>query len=47
MRRARGFGTEPIGRTVEVPAYARRVARGDAARDLLRCLDTPAVRALR
>jgi len=44
----RGFGTEPIGRTVDVPAYVaptRRPAMARAA--LLQCLDTPAVKALR
>jgi L-ascorbate metabolism protein UlaG (beta-lactamase superfamily) len=44
----RGFGTEPIGRTVAVPAYAAPPLRAALPRaDLLRCLDTPAVRALR
>lgn len=44
----RGFGTEPIGRTVEVPAYAAPPARRAMSRDaLLKCLDTPAVKALR
>jgi L-ascorbate metabolism protein UlaG (beta-lactamase superfamily) len=43
-----GFGTEPIGRTVEVPAYAAPPPRTAMPRDaLLRCLDTQAVRALR
>ncbi|MEO5937757.1 MAG: MBL fold metallo-hydrolase [Sphingomonas sp.] len=44
----RGFGTEPIGRTVEVPAYVARPPQPAMGRaDLLRCLDTPAVKALR
>ncbi len=44
----RGFGTEPIGRTVEVPAYVPPPPRRAMPRDaLLRCLDTPTVRALR
>jgi len=43
-----GFDTVPIGRTVEVPAYAAPPPRPAMSRaDLLRCLDTPAVRALR
>ncbi|MEO5492550.1 MAG: MBL fold metallo-hydrolase [Sphingomonas sp.] len=43
-----GFGTEPIGRTVEVPAYVAPLRRPAMTRvDLLRCLDTAAVRALR
>ena len=43
-----GFDTVPIGRTVEVPAYAAPPARAAMPRDaLLRCLDTPAVKALR
>ena len=44
----RGFGTEPIGRTVEVPPYAAPQGRPAMPRaGLLRCLDTPAVNALR
>ncbi len=44
----RGFGTQPIGRTVEVPAYVAPPSRPTLSRvDLLRCLDTPAVKALR
>ena len=44
----RGFGTEPIGRTVEVPAYVAPPSRAAVSRDaVLRCLDTSAVRALR
>jgi L-ascorbate metabolism protein UlaG (beta-lactamase superfamily) len=43
-----GFGTVPIGRAVEVPAYAAPKPRTAMPRaDLLRCLDTPAVAALR
>ena len=44
----RGFGTEPIGRMVEVPPYAAPSPRPAVSRaDVLHCLDTPAVRALR
>jgi L-ascorbate metabolism protein UlaG (beta-lactamase superfamily) len=44
----RGFAAVRIGRTLEVPAYAARPARPAMARaDLLHCLDTPAVAALR
>lgn len=43
-----GFGTEPIGRTVEVPVYAAPPARAAMSRAaLLHCLDTPAALALR
>jgi hypothetical protein len=45
---AKGFGTEPIGRTVEVPAYEAPPPRAATPRDaLLRCLGTSTVRALR
>ncbi|WP_375397953.1 MBL fold metallo-hydrolase [uncultured Sphingomonas sp.] len=44
----RGFAAVPIGRTVSVPAYAPPPRVAPVARAaLLRCLDTPAVRALR
>jgi len=37
-----------IGRTMDVPAFAPQPARPPVTRDnLLRCLDTPAVAALR
>jgi L-ascorbate metabolism protein UlaG (beta-lactamase superfamily) len=43
-----GFAALPIGRTVEVPAYAPPAARRAMTRaELVRCLDTPAVAALR
>ena len=44
----RGFSAVRIGRTVDVPALAPQSARPTMTRgDLLRCLDTPAVSALR
>lgn len=44
----RGFSAVRIGRTMEVPAFATPPVRPAMARDaLLRCLDTPAVAALR
>jgi len=44
----RGFSAVRIGRTMDVPAFARQPARPPVTRDnLLRCLDTPAVAALR
>lgn len=44
----RGFSAVRIGRTVDVPAVAPQSARPTMTRgDLLRCLDTPAVSALR
>jgi len=44
----RGFSAVRIGRTMEIPAFAPQPARPGMARDaLLRCLDTPAVAALR
>ena len=43
-----GFGTQPIGRIVEVPPYRSLPPRPAVPRDaLLKCLDTPAVAALR
>lgn len=45
---ASGFGTIPIGRTVEISPYvAPRLRPAMPRADLLQCLDTPAVRALR
>lgn len=44
----RGFSAVRIGRTMDVPAFAPQPARPPVTRDnLLRCLDTPAVAALR
>jgi L-ascorbate metabolism protein UlaG (beta-lactamase superfamily) len=44
----RGFAAVRIGRTLEIPAFAPQPARPAMARsDLLRCLDTPAISALR
>lgn len=44
----RGFSAVRIGRTMDVPAFAPQPARPPVIRDnLLRCLDTPAVAALR
>ena len=44
----RGFSAVRIGRTMVVPAFAPQPARPPVTRDnLLRCLDTPAVAALR
>jgi L-ascorbate metabolism protein UlaG (beta-lactamase superfamily) len=44
----RGFSAVRIGRTLDVPAFAPQPARPPVTRDnLLRCLDTPAVAALR
>jgi L-ascorbate metabolism protein UlaG (beta-lactamase superfamily) len=44
----RGFAAVRIGRTMEIPAFALQPSRPTMARDdLLRCLDTPAVSALR
>jgi L-ascorbate metabolism protein UlaG (beta-lactamase superfamily) len=44
----RGFSAVRIGRTMEVPAFAPQPARPAMTRDnLLRCLDTSAVAALR
>jgi L-ascorbate metabolism protein UlaG (beta-lactamase superfamily) len=44
----RGFPAVRIGRTLDVPAFAPQPARPPVTRDnLLRCLDTPAVAALR
>lgn len=44
----RGFSAVRIGRTVDVPAFASQSARPTMTRgDLLRCLATPAVSALR
>ena len=44
----RGFSAVRIGRTMDVPAFARQPARPPVTRDnLLRCLDTPAISALR
>jgi L-ascorbate metabolism protein UlaG (beta-lactamase superfamily) len=44
----RGFAAVRIGRTMDVPAFAPRSARPAMTRaNLLRCLDTPAVAALR
>jgi len=44
----RGFSAVRIGRTMEIPAFAPPPVRPAMARgDLLRCLDTPAVSALR
>lgn len=46
--RQRGFSAVRIGRTMDVPAFAPQPARPPVTRDnLLRCLDTPAVAALR
>ena len=46
--RQRGFSAVRIGRTMDVPAFAPQPARPPVIRDnLLRCLDTPAVAALR
>ena len=43
-----GFETEPIGRTVEVPAYAAPAKRPAVSRaDVLKCLDTPEVAGMR
>ena len=43
-----GFGTAPIGRSIEVPPYAAPPPRPAVPRDaVLRCLDTPAIAALR
>jgi L-ascorbate metabolism protein UlaG (beta-lactamase superfamily) len=44
----RGFSAVRIGRTLDVPAFAPQPARPPVTRhNLLRCLDTPAVAALR
>ena len=44
----RGFSAVRVGRTMDVPAFAPQPARPPVTRDnLLRCLDTPAVAALR
>ncbi|RDE07520.1 Zn-dependent hydrolase [Sphingomonas aracearum] len=44
----RGFAGVPIGRPVTIPRYATPFSSPPVTRDaLLRCLDTPAVRALR
>ena len=44
----RGFSAVRIGRTMDVPAFAPQPARPPVTRDnLLRCLDTPAISALR
>jgi L-ascorbate metabolism protein UlaG (beta-lactamase superfamily) len=44
----RGFGAVRIGESVEVPAYAAPARVAPMSREaLLRCLDTPVVRALR
>jgi L-ascorbate metabolism protein UlaG (beta-lactamase superfamily) len=44
----RGFDAVAIGRPVDIPPYAKPVAGPPVSDDaLLRCLDTPAVRALR
>ncbi|WP_245649110.1 MBL fold metallo-hydrolase [Sphingomonas mali] len=44
----RGFAAVRIGRTMEIPAFAPQPSRPAMARsDLLRCLDTPAMSALR
>jgi hypothetical protein len=46
--RQRGFAAVRIGRTMEIPAFAPQPSLPTMARgDLLRCLDTPAVSALR